>query len=96
MTQVILRENGKLEVEGSLTIDSIASVVTHGIGLFGRENMVIDLARVTEVDSTAVSMLLQWQREAVRRNSEVSVINIPQNLQSLMQLYGVSELMKLA
>lgn len=96
MGQVILRENGKLEVEGPLTIDSIASVVTRGIELFGRENMVIDLARVTEVDSAAVSMLLQWQREAVHRNSEVLVINIPQNLQSLMQLYGVSELMKLA
>lgn len=96
MAHVIPCEDGKLEVEGPITIDSAASVVEHAIALFGRGNVVIDLARVTEVDSTAVSMLLEWQREAVRRNGKVSVVNIPQNLQSLVQLYGVSELMKLA
>lgn len=93
---MILREEGKLSVEGPVTIDSVGGVVAQGIALFGRGNVVIDLARVTEVDSTAVSMLLEWQREAVRRNGKLSVVNAPPNLQSLVRLYGVAELMKLA
>ncbi len=70
--------------------------LAQGIALFDRDNMVIDLTRVTEVDSSAVSMLLEWQREARRRNCPVRFANIPLNLRSLVQLYGLSELMHVA
>lgn len=53
--------------------------------------MVIDLASVAEVDSSIVSMLLEWLREAKRRKIQMRFINIPESVKSLMQLYGVSE-----
>lgn len=90
---VIWREGEELSVEGSITIDNVVSVVANGIALFDREDLIIDLARVTEVDSAAVSLLLEWRREAARRNCQLRFLNMPQNLQSLLQLYGVSELM---
>lgn len=90
---VIRREGGELSVEGSITIDNVVSVVASGVALFDREDVTIDLGRVTEADSAAVSLLLEWRREAARRRLQIRFLNMPQNLQSLMQLYGVSELM---
>jgi phospholipid transport system transporter-binding protein len=94
--RLVLREGGELSVEGSITINNVVAMVGQGIALFDRDNMVIDLARVTEVDSSAVSMLLEWQREAGRSNCPVRFANIPLNLRSLVQLYGLSELMHVA
>ncbi|WP_025041856.1 STAS domain-containing protein [Nitrosospira briensis] len=94
--KLVLREGGELSVEGSITINNVVAMVAQGIALFDRDDMVIDLARVTEVDSSAVSMLLEWQREAGRRNRPVRFANIPLNLRSLVQLYGLSELMHVA
>jgi phospholipid transport system transporter-binding protein len=90
---VIRREGGELSVEGSITIDNVVSVVASGVALFDGEDVTIDLGRVTEADSAAVSLLLEWRREAARRRLQIRFLNMPQNLQSLMQLYGVSELM---
>jgi phospholipid transport system transporter-binding protein len=90
---VIRREGGELSVEGSITIDNVVSVVANGVALFDGEDVTIDLGRVTEADSAAVSLVLEWRREAARRRLQIRFLNTPQNLQSLMQLYGVSELM---
>jgi phospholipid transport system transporter-binding protein len=94
--RLVLREGGELSVEGSITINNVVAMVGQGIALFDRDNMVIDLAQVAEVDSSAISMLLEWQREADRRNCSVRFANIPLNLRSLVQLYGLSELMHVA
>lgn len=92
MAEVVSSEDGTLSVEGSVTFNNVVAVVERGIALFNHDDVVIDLTRVTEVDSSAVSMLLEWQREAGRRNRRMCFANMPQNLQGLAQLYGVSEL----
>jgi phospholipid transport system transporter-binding protein len=94
MTADVIRcEGGELSVEGPITIDNVVSVVANGVALFDGEDVTIDLGRVTEADSAAVSLLLEWRREAGCRRLQIRFLNMPQNLQSLMQLYGVSELM---
>ena len=94
MTADVIRcEGGELSVEGPITIDNVVSVVANGVALFDGEDVTIDLGRVTEADSAAVSLLLEWRREAAGRRLQIRFLNTPQNLQSLMQLYGVSELM---
>jgi len=82
----------KLSVKGSVTIDNVVVVAERGVGLFDREDLTIDLGQITQVDSSAVSVLLQWEREALRRNRQIRFENVPQKLQSLIRLYGVSEL----
>ena len=53
----------------------------------------IDLAGITEVDSTAVSLLLEWRRQATAAGRSIRYVNLPANLKSLAELYGVSELL---
>lgn len=91
-----LSEDGKLSIEGSITIHNVVTVVERGIALFDRDDLVVDLTQVTEVDSSAVSMLLEWEREARRHNRRICFSNTPANLKGLVQLYGVSELISLA
>lgn len=94
--EITLSEGGKLSVEGSITIHNVVTVVERGIALFDRDDLVVDLTQVTEVDSSAVSMLLEWEREAHRHNRRICFANTPANLKGLAQLYGVSELISLA
>lgn len=89
--KMVRREGDKISVEGSITIDNVVAMTQHGVTLFEGNLLVIDLANVAEVDSSIVSMLLEWSREANRKNIRLHFINIPESVNSLMQLYGVSE-----
>jgi phospholipid transport system transporter-binding protein len=90
--EVIPREDGNLSVEGPVTIDNVAEVAARGVALFERDDVTFDLAGLKEADSSVVSLLLEWRREAARRNRHMHIANMPENLQSLVRLYGVSEL----
>lgn len=86
-------DGGNCMVRGPLTINNAAAVLEEGAQLFTAERVRVDLAEVTEVDSAAVSLLLEWRRAAQRGNRQIEFINLPQNLLSLAALYGVSELL---
>jgi len=92
---MILRDGNKLGVQGPITIATVVEVIEQGVNLFDRTDLIIDLAQVTEVDSSAVSMLLEWQRKAQKNNQRLCFSNIPENLKNLTQLYGVDELVPL-
>ena len=61
----------------------------------GKDNIVIDFARVEDVDSSAVSLMLAWLRSAQRKKVKLSFVNVPDNLRSLAKLYGVAESLSL-
>jgi len=62
-------------------------------GLLSADDITVDLSGVTEVDSAAVSLLLEWRRQALRAKRTIRFSNIPANLKSLATVYGVSELL---
>jgi phospholipid transport system transporter-binding protein len=53
----------------------------------------IDLADLTNADSTAIAALVGWRRAALHQGSALSFANVPANLHSLATLYGVAELL---
>jgi ABC-type transporter Mla MlaB component len=54
-----------------------------------------DLAQVEAADSSAVSMLLGWLRNAQRHQAKLTFVNVPENLRSLAHLYGVADALPL-
>jgi phospholipid transport system transporter-binding protein len=52
-----------------------------------------DLAAVARVDSSAVAVLLEWQRAASARGLTLKVVGAPAGLVSLATVYGVEELL---
>jgi len=85
-------EAERCTVQGPLTMRNATAVLEESARLFTGPRVVVDLAGVTEVDSAAVSLLLEWRREAARANRRIEFANLPANLKSLADLYGVSDL----
>lgn len=90
---MIACEDGRCTVQGPITLESVVPLLEQGNGLFTAPQVSVDLAAVTEVDSSALSLLLEWRREAVRNGRAVRYLNLPANLKSLADLYGITELL---
>lgn len=90
---MIQRDGRDLRVSGPLTFATVAATCEAGrVELRGGGEIAVDLAGANEIDSAALSLIFEWQREARRHDTRVSFRNIPDSLQSLAALYGVSEL----
>ena len=92
---MINRDGDCLRVSGRLTMETAAALFDIGAQLAGEGEVVIDLAQVEVVDSSSVSLLLVWLREARRGNVNMCYANLPDNLSSLAKLYGVLDLLPL-
>ena len=92
---MIFREGNTVIVQGAVTIDNAVMLTKSGIALFDDQPLTIDLDQVAEVDSTIVSILLEWQRATRKNRHALQFINMPESLISLIQLYGVAELIPL-
>ncbi|HEV7618324.1 MAG TPA: STAS domain-containing protein [Burkholderiaceae bacterium] len=77
----------------TLTVNNAQSALEAGLRAIESGQTEIDLAQLTAVDSAAVATLLAWQRAALERGSVLRFTNLPANLQSLIELYGVADLL---
>ncbi|HEY5995051.1 MAG TPA: STAS domain-containing protein [Gallionellaceae bacterium] len=90
---MITRNGDKLQVAGPLTLHTVKALYDRGLQANGSKNLVVDLSQVEAVDSSGVSLLLSWLREAQRSDINVCFTNIPDNLMSLARLYGVADVL---
>lgn len=85
-------EGNTIAVSGSVTFTNVFDLTQQGASLLDGEYQIIDLSEITEVDSSAVSMLLEWLRIARNRRLDLRFVNFPNNLSSLLNLYGLNEI----
>jgi len=90
---VITREDGRLVIRGRLTIATVPALFETGLQHLASEDLLVDFSQVEAVDSAAVSMLLGWLRAAQRSQRTLRVTGLPDDLLSLADLYGVTELL---
>ncbi len=88
---MIARDGDRIRVDGPITVANVRAMLEAGDPLLPGAR-VVDLSAVSEVDSSAISLLLEWQRRAQRAGGSLRFENLPANMQSLARLYGVSEL----
>ena len=91
---MILQDGDNYRIQGRITIANANALLTEGLKLFVRDGLVVDLSQLEEVDSSAVSLLLEWLREAQRNQRKLRFSNLPDNLKSLATLYGVLDLIQ--
>ena len=90
---MITVDGSRAALAGPVTLANVNAVLAEGTRAFSAPSLTVDLTGVTEVDSTAVSLLLEWRRAAARDKRSIAYVNYPGNLKSLIQLYGVAELL---
>ncbi len=73
----------------SVTVVNASTVLTQGVAAIKAGQRVIDLSCIKTADSSAVAVLLAWQRAARELKATLQFINMPANLKSLTVLYDV-------
>ena len=87
-----------LALEGALSFETLPRVLGESRAYTSSpdlpDRLTIDFSAITEVDSSAVALLLEWRREAARRGKGLYFVTLPANLLALAELYGVTGLIQ--
>jgi len=87
------REGDRLILSGPVTLANVAGVLEEGYGQIREGAAQVDLAQVSELDSSLLALLLAWLREARRLGRDLEIVNLPQGLTTIAKLYGVVDLL---
>jgi phospholipid transport system transporter-binding protein len=93
---VIRREDARIVLSGPLTLANVAQVLEEGRRHLAEGAATVDLAEVSELDSSALALLLAWLREAKAAGRAIVFANLPESLQTIARLYGVQDLLPAA
>ena len=85
-----------VSLTGSFTLDAIRRIEREVNGRLDADGVTVDLSAITEVDSTAVSLLLHWRRKAREGGRTLTLHAPPASLVSLAKLYGVEDFLALS
>jgi anti-anti-sigma factor len=93
----VIRVDGeRLVLEGPLNLSTVPALASRGIErLASGATAVVDLAATTDIDSSGVALILEWTRECARLGRQLRVVNAPDAVAKLADLYGVSNLLPL-
>jgi len=95
MTSISL-QNNQWCVAGEILMDNANAVLVESNALQITDDLQIDFSAVTDVDTAALSLLIEWQRRALAANKKVVFTQLPDSLVSLATLYGVAEFIPLS
>jgi len=91
---VIERVDGQhVRVSGEMTIAHARELSTALDAYLGAPELVVDLGAVSEVDSSGLAVMLGWMRNARAGTCRLRFTSIPQGLNTLASLYGVTDLL---
>lgn len=91
MSSIELSEN-RWRVTGDILVDNANAILQESSALQIDQDLVIDLAKVSNLDTAALSLLLEWQRRAIAADKTIEFVNLPESLVSLAALYGITDL----
>jgi phospholipid transport system transporter-binding protein len=80
-------------LDGPVTLDTVPGLAAEMESLLDGEARVIDFGGATDVDSSAVALVLEWCHQAASRKLNLRVANLPTAMENLAKLYGVSDLL---
>jgi len=80
------------EISGDVLNGTVTQILNASCALSMSNNTVIDFAKVEAIDTSTISLILEWKRRAQKENQSIKFVNLPANLTSLTQLYGVAEI----
>jgi len=88
LTQIDNRWN----ISGDVIIGTVPAILESSKSLTIAVDTMVDFAKVNNIDTSAISLILEWKRRAQQEKQALKFVNLPANLISLTQLYGVAEL----
>ncbi len=100
MTEVtqfnIVQLANKWHVSGDVLMDNANLILNQSDAFEMADEIEVDFTDVCNVDTAALSLMLEWQRRAVASKCRIKFANLPVNLSSLADLYGIQDFIPLA
>jgi phospholipid transport system transporter-binding protein len=93
---MISRQGDRYLIEGPVTLAGVNALLAEGSRSFEGSPVVVDFSRVTEADSSAISLMLEWTRSMHASNRQIFFTNLGEGLVSIANLYGVTDLIPVA
>lgn len=91
---VELLGEGRIAVRGPLRFGTVSGVWRAARGLAtDAPRLTVDLTGVTEADSAALALLVEWMREARQRGAEVHFAGMPRQLEAIARVSGLDGLL---
>jgi len=89
--------NGGFAIRGELNVESVAALWSESKQRFqGLSVLRIDLTGVSRSDSSGVALLVEWLRQAREAEQELKLVNIPEQMQAIIQVTDLDGLLPLA
>ncbi len=82
----------RVEVD-DMSLANAAQIAQLGIEAVRTGDTAFDLSGVQTCDSSALAVLLAWQREARAAGRSIELSGVPQDMLSLATVYGVDEIL---
>ncbi|NLP65308.1 STAS domain-containing protein [Paraburkholderia sacchari] len=77
----------------TLNLESAKAALSAGLAQISAGASAVDCAPLMQFDSSALAVLIAWQRAARERGVILNVLNLPTALASLARAYGVDSLL---
>lgn len=90
---LIEQQGGKLIVHSAMTVETATALLDASLPLLtSGQTLELDLSAVSDADSSAISVMLEWLRVANSRQIQLKYSGLPPSIVSLAGLYGVLEM----
>jgi len=86
----IKQQSNQWQVSGEALMDNANEILSESNAFKMPANLEVDFSAVTDVDTATLSLIMEWQRRALASSCKIYFANLPENLNSLAELYGVS------
>ena len=80
-------------IVGALDFDSVPTLYRATDELLARSPVRLELGAVERAGSAGVALLLEWRRQAHRRDVELTLDQVPESLLRVARLSGVEDLL---
>ena len=96
MTSTQIQESGGgLRICGPLRFDSVATLREAGIRLIRDGARVVDLGAVERADSSALALLMEWERAAAGVGGSLKFVSVPEQLRQIASLSEMDQVLDL-
>lgn len=84
---------GIYKLSGKLDFDTVPQLLKRSDELFTTSKIDLDLSGVTRSNSAGIALLLEWIKLAKQHEAQLTISNLPENMQTIAQFSGVAELL---
>lgn len=89
---LVEKQGSRVIVKGAMTVETVSDLFAAALPLLDSDTE-IDLGEVGEADSSSISLMFEWLRQAQQKKINLVFSNLPQTVVSLSTLYGVLDIL---